>query len=669
MLPKPYAHVAATLVAGGAFACAAGLALHGTAAALPWAHLRDTIALAFVAVLPALAVARLAQVQVASVLALGWLVALGSFAGVAAVLSVALLGAAAVAIGSLFGGGARGQPVLALALGLVVIGGVLGWTLRWPIHHAWVHAPLLLAACVLRRTALRDAWSTACAGWRRAVDADPRGAAIALLALGLASVGTWLPTLQADDLAYHLALPTQLWRDASYAPDPAQQIWALAPWLGDVLQGVAQVVAGREARGAVDALWLCVAAAACGVLARRLGADARTAWLAVALFASQPLLLWLLGGMQTELPACALLLVLAALIVDDVRDRSRAGAVLLAGLVALKLSSAISALVLLAWAVVRARGRLPWWRLPVAVALFAVFAGSSYVFAWRLGDNPLLPLFNHVFRSPLLPPEQLADPRWHTGLGPTLPWRITFDTPRYGELLRGGYGFVPVMLAGAWAVALWRRRTRGAALVATVAILLALWPMQYARYAFPALVLLLPALAVATSAALGVRAATLLLCALCGLDFAFQANANWIVHGAGLRELVRSRGDPLPLYEHFAPERALASRLRELDDGPSIVLALDGRSPYLAELAPRLRTVSGYAPRLLAASRAADADPSGARWQALLRELDARWVVLRPALLGDAQRRALAALGTTPVARVGELELWSVGTAPEGDAR
>ena len=45
------------------------------------------------------------------------------------------------------------------------------------------------------------------------------------------------------DVVYHLGLPWQLQDTARYAMDPVLQVWALAPWAGDVLQGVAQVLA------------------------------------------------------------------------------------------------------------------------------------------------------------------------------------------------------------------------------------------------------------------------------------------------------------------------------------------------------------------------------------------------------------------------------------------
>ena len=653
--------VAATLVAAGAAACVIGLIQHRLWTVLPWARVGDNLVLVFASLLFGLLVRRWRGWAFADALACVWIVALVALTGVVPALATALLAGAAVACGSLLLPRGAARIALSLPVGLVLIGGIVGWTLRWPIHHSWVYVPVLLGACIARAGVLRELASGMRDAWGDAVDAAPRVATLALLAIGLASVGCWLPTMQADDLAYHLALPSQLQHDASYLPDPAQQIWALAPWLGDVLQGIVQVVGGREGRTALDALWLVAALIGLWHIARRLRASVAHAWLVLALFGSQPLLAALLGGMQTELPASALLLAFAlTILLARETQLMLAGAVLAAGLVALKFGSAVAALVVLAWAVLRARGRIAWARVPIAAVVFFALAGSSYVLAWRMSGNPLLPLFNDVFRSPLLPPLQLADPRWHAGFGIALPWSMTFETARYLEAWNGAFGFVLIALAGAWLLALVHARTRGVALAASALLLLPLLPMQYARYAFPGLVLLLPALVVAMNAAIGARRTLYLGLAVCVLDLLFQANATWLLQVSSVRRLVGSGGDVGAVYRRYAATRALVGELRRRDDGDSVVLALDPQSPYVAELGRRGRSVSHYAPALEAARIEADADTTGLRWQQLIRGIDARWLLLHPARLSAPARTALASLGARRVAAIGDAELWSV---------
>jgi len=657
----------------GPLACALGMVLWRTDRALPWSRFAETLVLALAALVLAAMLRRLAGWRWADALAGVWCAALAFFAGPLPVAATALLAAAALAVGSLLvAQRTAADAAVALAAGLALVAGGLGWLLPYPLHHRLVYLAAALALCIARRAALRAALRHLRQGWRSAADAAPALASVAVMLAGLASTGAWLPTMQADDLAYHLGLPARLQHHHAYAPDPAQQIWALAPWLGDVVQAFAQVVAGGEARGAVDALWLALAAASLGLLATALRPDARLGWLVAALFASQPLLAALAAGMQTELPAAALLAALALVVVragaGDMQRALLAGAALAGGLFALKFGQAVAALAMLAWAAARTRrlGGAPS-RLAAAAAVFVLVGGSSYFYAWQASGNPMLPLFNEVFRSPVMPAQPLADTRWHAGVDALLPWRITFDTARYLEASAGAFGFALVMLGGAWLVALRRHETRGLALAASAVLLLPLLAVQYARYAFPGLALLLPALAIAGDAALGARRFAALALALCALNLAFQGNAPWPTSTIARKRLLGTGGDAAYVLERFAPERVLIADLRRRDADDSIVLALDAQAPYVAELAGRGRTVAWYAPALEAERRRADEDPSGARWRRLIDGSGARWLLLRPARLGEAQRAALAAGGAQRVAAAGEAELWAWPRTRAGD--
>jgi len=649
----------AALVCAGFAACAAGFVLHRLWLDVPWARVADQLVLLLASAAFAAAARRVARTSWATALAGVWFAALVFFVGVPAVLATLLFAAAALAIGGLV---ARdGAPVLALACGLAIIGGVDGWLLTLPVHRWFVYAPLLFALCVLRRRALVAALAHARDGWRNAVAASPRSAAFAVALCGVTSSAAWLPTMLADDVNYHLGLPSQFLRHGRYVPDLANQIWAAAPWLGDTLQGLVAVLARGEARGALDLLWFVLAASAAWTLAARF-ASASMAWLCVALFASLPLSAGLLGSMQTELPAIGLLLALAVAIVQP-RNAALVVGVLAGGLVALKFGHAVAALVMLVWALLR-RGR-PGSRGFVAGAIvFFVVAGSSYAHAAWLSGNPMFPLFNNVFHSPLFDARQLDDARWHAGFGASLPWRMTFFTDDYLESWRGAFGFAWLALTGAWLLALRDARTRGLALAASAILLLPLVPMQYARYAFPGLVLLLVPLVAVCASALGERRAAFALAALCALDFAFLANANWLQHANALRVLVKKRGDATAAFERYAPERALIARLRARDDGESIVLALDPAVPAIAELGERGRSVAWYAPKLEYGRVVANADASGALWMDLIRGVDARWLLLRPETVDAAQRVALDRLGAKREEVVGVGELWSV-PAPE----
>lgn len=640
----------ALLIASGPALTIAAIGAHRLWNALPWERFGLSLLLALLSGLLAWPLCRIARWRLASALSWVWLAALTYFAGPLAVLAVVLIAAAALAIGSRF----VAQTGIALAVGLVAIAGVTGWLLLLPVHHAWTWWPLLLGIVLWQRKFLLQCLREMRDSWRASVDASPKRAAFAVTLLGLASSACWLPTMQADDLTYHLGLPYHLLRHARYVPMPEHQTWSFAPWAGDVLQGMAMVLSRQEARGALNALWIVVTAMTLWNATTRLSASERERWACIALFASFPPLAWLGAGMQTELPAMAVLVALAALLLPGSGTRVYAAALLVGGLAALKSMHLWTALPLLAYAAWQHRAHWPWRRLAGAAAIAVLIGGSSYWFAWRYTGNPVLPLLNSYFASPYFPLRDFADPRWHAGLSPLLPWNMTVDTDRYLEAWDGGIGFTLLALAGAWVLALLRRDTRAFAIAAAATFLLPLIPLQYARYAFPGMVLLLAVAVPRSDTVLG-RGFAWTIAGICLLNLAFQANAGWTHHSSALKRILRSSGDTATVLTHYAPERMLIAAIPA--DDSSIVLATDPARGYIAELAGRGRTVSLHDPVLDTARVAAEADPTGRRWRDLFASTRAHWIIVTPAA-SPALRKAITDTAATRVERNGDAELW-----------
>lgn len=636
--------------------CAIGLFANEMWKVLPFPRFFEHLLLALVALAFAWPVVRWRHLSWAHALLLVWLLGLAVFAGPLPVMAVALIAATAIAVGSLLLPG----PI-ALPLGLALIAGVLGWLLPLQIHYQAVYAAACIALIAWRRADVMAAWQGMRTHFDASVQASPRSAAAAMLLLGLASTGAWLPTMQPDDVGYHLGLPWQLQEHARYVADPVMQVWSLAAWAGDVLQGVAQVLAGREARGALDALWLVIAAGGVFALTDSLGGDTRRRWWAVALLASLPLSMTLAAGMQTELPAMAVLPALAWLLLrqpGDVGARGLlAGGMLFGLLCGLKVMHAVVALPLLAWAAWRHRRHIPWRWLPLALLLVLVVGGSSYVNAWLATGNPVLPLMNSWFRSPFFATRDFNDARWQGGLDANVFWDLSFDTSEYFEGFDGGFGFVLVALAGVWLLALRDVRTRGLACVASIGLLLPLLPLQYARYLQPALVLLLPALVVAYPT---LRRGAAAFWALCALNLAFATNANWMLRTGALKQVLSNPGNSSPVLQHYIPERVQAMHLREAGNRDGVVLVLPGSNVALAELGARGRNMLWYSPRWEAEATRVEADPSGRAWAALLDDNHIEHVLLRPGTLTPAQRAGLTLSGARLVRAEGDAQWWRI---------
>ncbi|KPN16565.1 hypothetical protein AO715_00045 [Xanthomonas sp. Mitacek01] len=532
-----------------------------------------------------------------------------------------------------------GRVAIAAASGFAALAGGAGWLVSIRIHFPLVWLMLLAAPILWNRHALMVQLDASRREWHTFVQASPRGAAAAVMLLGLASTGAWLPTMQMDDLTYHLNLPAQLAEQARYVGDPLHSAWAYAPWMGDVGQGIAWLLAGREARGAMNMFWLLSAAVALMAAARALGAAPVERTAILALFASFPPLVWLMAGMQTELPALAVLFALVALLLHDRQARHPyAATVLFAALAALKPMHIVAATPLLIYVMVHLRTLAR--HLPIMLAVFVVIAGSSYAHAaWHTG-NPVFPLFNAFFESPYYPAANMSDTRWLSGFGPLLPWHMTFSTSDYLEAWNGGVGFLWIGLAGASLLALQRRSTRFLACVGLGIALIPLLPMQYARYAYPGLLLLLvPALCGSRDAVAHTRMWLLPVVLLCGLNLAYQANSGWTHHSAALKRAIRAPGAPESVLPYYVAERTLLRRLPTGESG--IVLATDPQRGYVGELGVRGRSMSVHAPALAEAREAADEDPTGARWRAVFEQLGVRWILVTEAAASEGLRLAL----------------------------
>jgi hypothetical protein len=402
---------------------------------------------------------------------------------------------------------------------------------------------------------------------------------------------------------------------------------------------------------------------ACGVwqLCRRLDASASVAWLSVALVGSLPFTASLAGGMQTELPSAAALVWLAVR-VSAPRDGGMRFwvqvALLAGGLAAMKTTSAAMAAVLVLWALLRHPWPAPG-RIVLVIALGLTVASSSYVFAYLATGNPVLPLFNGWFGSPYFAATNALDPRWNAGFNAALPWNLSFHTSRYDEAFDGGGGFVLVALAGAWLAAFLHRDLRALAWVSGAVLLLPLIPLQYLRYAYPGMVLLVPVAAVAASRAAPTRFAALAV-ALCVLNLVFQANSHWTLRTGIVKQTVLALGADAPVFAKYAPERQLAARVRAQAPAGRNVIFLAPGNPWFAELGPRGRSPTWYAPGLQAAAVVAEADASGQAWVRLFAAEQVGEIIMRPSLATPAQRRALEQLQARQRANVGDAEWWSL---------
>lgn len=641
---------------------------------VPWGPACLLAALGVCSLLLAWGASRFFQVTTATAAAALWLAALAYFVGVAPCAAVLLFVMAALSLGSLIvptGWGAR-IPLSILA-GLAILSGVDGWLLPYPLHGHAIYLLVLLLISALRWRNLVALIQPLPRAWTDTVAVAPRVATLAVLVVGVVSTRAWSPIMQFDDLAYHLRLPEQLAAFGYYRMDAASQVWALAAWAGDVVQGIAQVVANREARGAVDVMWLLLSLSCLWSLCESLSLSHCKRWLAIALFVSLPLTAGTLASMQTEGATTAVVAGMALLIQrkPGTAVRSMLVAALLFGLLlGLKVSNLMIAGSLGLWLLWEWRARLTWRALPVGVLLLFCIAGSSYFYAYVLTGNPVLPLFNAYFHSPYYSFTDFHDAHWTAGLHWNTLWDITFHTGRYLEAGDGAGGFILLALLGSLLAAMADRRSRPLALAASLAFVLPLTQVQYLRYAHPAMVMLVPAMlcGVPRVHAQGWKraGAALLLLVLLLADLAFAAGNGWQLQQGEFR-LFLTRGSAATL-DAFVPIHRVNEFIEERYGDQARALLLDAQYPFVSGLAGNAFVTAWYDQQIssLALKAKATSDPSG--WQALFHRTGVNLLVLQQV---DHTATLDAAIAKNHGARVfesGDWELWALHPGKPGTA-
>lgn len=350
----------------------------------------------------------------------------------------------------------------------------------------------------------------------------------------VALAGALAPEIQYDAVWFHLHFP-RLFLEAGRLVDLPAEYVSLYPMTWELWFGYGLAVGGSGA--AVLLHWACLPLAAAATFAlARLVAPRASPWLAAALFASVPTVLWEATTAYLDLAlALHVALVLHAL-VAYVRTGRRQWLALAAANLGLALATKHLALVVLALACAGLAIAL-WWRdrrvgraLAPAVALglaALVLPLPWYLRAWTATGNPVFPELYRLFGGPTARWDAQTDaglrrffarfgyPRTAAGQL-ALPWRLTMHASRFG----GTAG--PLLLALVPLVAL--RRLRGAtlALVAFVAAYAAIWASPLASFQLRWLVPALPALAVL--AALGAGR----LAALLRVAFGGAARTAWL---------------------------------------------------------------------------------------------------------------------------------------------
>jgi len=598
------------------------------------------------------------QLDTATALAAVWVAALTVAVGVQAMVATALFVGAALGLGwRLVPSEFPAPALLALVAGMAIIAGLLGWLLPFPLHGRGTYLVSLLLIAAFTWRAIVAAVDSMRSQWSEVISES--SAPFAVLIVGLVGTAAWLPTILFDDLVYHLALPTQLMHLGYYRLDPASQLWALAPWAGDVIHSIPAVLARDEARGAINLVWLASCAALIGAVGCSLGLNQRLACLTAALFASLPLNQSLILGMQTELPTTAAVLAMALVILNAPAAPERRTllllAILSAFLMGLKTSNALTILVFGVWLIAHWRGQLPWRELPRAVAIALLLAGSSYFFAGWIAGNPVLPLYNDIFLSEYARLERFRDSRWDEPVRWNLFWSMTFNVAEYYRGRAGATGFVLVTMLGGALLALFQSRLRAITLAALAILILPLLFAPYMRYAFPGMALLIPALMAGLANMRPRRGLALVVTGLILVQIALAPNASHVLRNSAIKRVVIDGRNAV--LERNAPERLIAEWILDSRQTSARIFLQDPGRAYTASFAGQAFSWTWYDRELQERIRGSVDQNLAADWQRFWDEYGFTHVLVYGTTT-DAVREALG--DAKSVYRAGRAELWQL---------
>ena len=622
---------------------------------------------------PALALWGLVRVSgrklaVATLLLLGNASAFVVFVGLAQSAALLLLVAVAAVLGCcLLPASERPETaqIDVVLLGVLLIVGGLGWMLPIPMHSASLYLAVSCAALVLGWRRLCVAAGGAGRQWSAAVAAHPAAAAFAVLVAGFAAIPAWLPSMTPDDNAAHLLLSQQLRIDGYSRLDVSSQLFAVAPWFNNTLHALLTLLQGSDARSAVGAWWLVVGCLGAYRLAKALGAQQSYPWLAAALYASHPLTAYFGMTLQVDGASAALLMhLLAACVGLDWRGTTANASpwvlgALCGALMALKITNAIYVGVIGVWLTWRFVAKQDYARLACMIAVAAVVAASSYVYATVITGNPVFPLFNGIFKSPYFPAINFNDVRCHAGVSLASAWDLTFATSRYMEAFAGAAGLCLLALIGAWLLALRGGWLAAVTVFAFASGLLVFSQVQYLRYIFPALAVLGTVAVVVFSRLSNPRiwggALLLLIVAQCGL----VRSTTWLLLWGAEQQLLAGGPEAVPDVERaFVPERALLRRLNAQQSRYCLLFA-EKTTSYIALAPAKSLAVGFYDPKMRALAKSAQSDVTGGKWISMIQNIGFTHVEFRPGQAPPGLIPALRTLGFQLLDSEGEAQLWA----------
>jgi hypothetical protein len=240
---------------------------------------------------------------------------------------------------------------------------------------------------------------------------------------------------------------------------------------------------------------LSLATACCVLSLGKTVFDIRIACWAAAFFYTTPMVSWLAGTAYTDNIVAMFVTAAILAFVKWYQDKESTGwlyvGALLAGLsVGAKMNAAFGLLAVISVVLWNTR-RLTIRRIALLMVLMAAVAAPWYGLTYYWTGNPVLPMLNGIFKSPLWEPVNRVMNSNDFGIGTSagsllrLPFRVIFNTERFGEASPRGSAGLALLIAFPFSILLaFKDRRIERLLLGTALVYWIVWSysFQYSRY-------------------------------------------------------------------------------------------------------------------------------------------------------------------------------------------
>jgi hypothetical protein len=305
------------------------------------------------------------------------------------------------------------------------------------------------------------------------------------------------PEIQFDANNYHLAVPRIYLENGSFTNLP-YFFHSYLCHLAEMLFAFPMALHGQTAAKLLSFTLSLVAGCCVFSLGKEAFNTGIGSW-AAAYFYTTPIVSWLAGTYTDHILA----MFLTAAVLTFVKWRKNPTSAgwlyvcsLLASLaIASKINTVFGLVPIMAVAYWNIR-RIGFWRAGLIVLMTSAVVLPWYALTYHWTGNPVIPMLNGFFKSPLWEPVNQIMNSNDFGVGTTagsivrLPFRYIFNTERFGEASQHGSGGVALLIAFPFSlILLWREKRIAGLLIGTFATYFLAWActFQYSRYFVPIL--------------------------------------------------------------------------------------------------------------------------------------------------------------------------------------